>query len=593
MKTRIGNLLRGTAQTLLVVGGLSIPPTAKTQTVPSPSLEKPTALARSTDEAGSLLQGTQAPHVLAMRVELAWLADPLTSSCRLEAHPSGGALEVRGQVPSEAVREHALRLARAESGMPVTSKVQLNAALRTPAGNKAQDALHREAFNALRQGFPAQAPSISIRTLADGEIVLKGTVPTYEDKLAISRRLRQATACRCVINELHVPAQPHENPMPSKPRTESATLLAPERLKSQGIQPVVHTQGGSGGPTEPGVREGGPVGPPESAVQALPPSSSASHSPTETKQTGVSPSPAKASGRDAAASSSPKPTAHAEPARAQAAPPSSPPAAKPAAKPTVYQTKWRRLEPNEVPAPKKVTPATPSKESSGEPTQEAPATPSKSRTYLRVIPSSNERDSSSSNNPPPRDVAPLQPKGVLSRESSLPPPVAASPDASGLGRHDVVIPAAQHLPVSGPPAPAKESAVVRKEPYVTDGVVIIETMVKPASHSAPGTEQKPPTIVRTGPYVTSGVIWFSDPESPKALPKDPALADLQTRLQERIATVCGKSKTDVEVTAVSETDITVRIKANSTLEGEEFSNRIFRLPELGPCQVSLDVLVMK
>src|SRR5262249_40931641 len=121
----------------------------------------------------------------------------------------------------------------------------------------------------------------------------------------------------------------------------------------------------------------------------------------------------------------------------------------------------------------------------------------------------------------------------------------------------------------------------------------VESMIKPATHTSPAAGSNPSPIVKTGPYVTSGVILKSDPASQKTQPANPVLADLQTRLQQRIAAVCGKPSKDVEVTAVTETNLAVRVKANSTLEGEDLSNRIFQLPELGPCQVSLDVLVMK
>jgi hypothetical protein len=144
-----------------------------------------------------------------------------------------------------------------------------------------------------------------------------------------------------------------------------------------------------------------------------------------------------------------------------------------------------------------------------------------------------------------------------------------------------------------PPAPPTVLTVAKAEPYVTEGVVLVERMMKPPSQTAPGAEPDLSHVVRTGPYVTSGVILFSESANGKAPPTGPALAALQTRLQQRIAAVCGKSNKDVEVTAVTETNVAVRIMAHSTLEGEEFSNRILRLPELGPCQVSLDVLVMK
>jgi hypothetical protein len=148
-------------------------------------------------------------------------------------------------------------------------------------------------------------------------------------------------------------------------------------------------------------------------------------------------------------------------------------------------------------------------------------------------------------------------------------------------------------PAAAPSAGPKTLPAAKAEPYVTDGVVIMDSMIKPASHAMPAAASGPPKILKTGPYVTNGVIVFSDPANEKLMHANPALAALQTHLQQRIAAVCGKSNRDVEVRAVTETEVAVRVKANSTLEGEELSNRIFQLPELGPCQVSLDVLVMR
>jgi hypothetical protein len=144
------------------------------------------------------------------------------------------------------------------------------------------------------------------------------------------------------------------------------------------------------------------------------------------------------------------------------------------------------------------------------------------------------------------------------------------------------------------PAARPQGAVPTKtEPYVAEGVVIMDSAFKPAGHSVPAPGEKAPAVVRTGPYVTNGVILFSDSAHEDLLKSNPALAALQTHLQQRIAAACGKSSKDIEVKATTETELAVRVKANSTLEGEELSNRIFQLPELGPCQVSLDVLVMK
>jgi hypothetical protein len=103
MKIRIGNLLDGTARRLLVAGSLGVPAAVLAQTAISPSHEKPIPLTHSVDEVESPQQTAHLPHVIEMKVELAWLADPLTSCCRLEARTVGGTLEVRGQVPNQAI----------------------------------------------------------------------------------------------------------------------------------------------------------------------------------------------------------------------------------------------------------------------------------------------------------------------------------------------------------------------------------------------------------------------------------------------------------------------------------------------------------
>src|SRR5437879_389892 len=54
-----------------------------------------------------------ADRVTEIKVELALLADPATFGCELAAHIDGvaDALEVRGYVPNETVREQALKVA--------------------------------------------------------------------------------------------------------------------------------------------------------------------------------------------------------------------------------------------------------------------------------------------------------------------------------------------------------------------------------------------------------------------------------------------------------------------------------------------------
>jgi hypothetical protein len=499
MKIRLANLFDQAARTTLLVSTFGIPAVGVAQTESSRVLDHPAAVSQEKGDSSA-----KAMHVLEMKVELAWLGDPVTSPWRLEARTFGGTLEVHGLVPTEAVLRHALQMARAYSSIPVASKVGLDPALRAPAMSKPQEVLHRQAFEALQKTFPGQAPSITIITRTDGEILLKGSVARYEDKLAISRHLRRATSCSCISNQLQVLAD--------------ATAPPPERANPATVQPVAHLPN------------------PDRAV--------------------------------------PGGAVEAKAEKAQSSP------SKPGAKPLVYQTKWRRMDPSEVALPKKAAPAT-AKEPLGA------AKPEGTHVFLRVIPSATLEGKEPSGN---RALAKTE-MAHLSREPREPRPNPNPPlTASDISLGKPLYPAPAPAPVRAPLLPPL--SVAKREPYVSEGVIIMESAVKPAVHSLSPAIQKPAPILRSGPYVTSGMILF-DSANEQLQNSNPALRALQARLQQQIASACGKSNSDIEVTAATETDLSVRIKAHSALEGEQLSNRIFQLPELAPCQVSLDVVIVR
>src|SRR5437762_2934034 len=150
MKIRLADVLDGAAWTLLVAGSVGVSTPVMGQTSPYSALDRPTSIPHGAVDPNAKGQSSftdkaKSSRVTEMKVELAWLADPVTSPCRLQARVVGGSLEVHGQVPNEAVLDHALHLAGAESGLRVLNKVQLNPGLRAPSGGKPQEALHREA----------------------------------------------------------------------------------------------------------------------------------------------------------------------------------------------------------------------------------------------------------------------------------------------------------------------------------------------------------------------------------------------------------------------------------------------------------------
>src|SRR5207302_2713983 len=63
-------------------------------------------------------------RLIEIQVELAWLSDRTTFPYFLDAHVKGMSLEVRGYVPSKAVREQAVNLAKLNSPLSVTDALK-------------------------------------------------------------------------------------------------------------------------------------------------------------------------------------------------------------------------------------------------------------------------------------------------------------------------------------------------------------------------------------------------------------------------------------------------------------------------------------
>jgi len=149
----------------------------------------------------------------ALQAELAWLGDPSTFACQLEAREDGGKLMIRGSVPDEAVRGHVLELACQASGMQVVDRLQIDATRTIRQAKLGSFSLRRAALTAIIHALPQHVYDITIDTWGDGQIVLRGSVDTYEEKLLASRCLRQVPGCNCVLNQLSV-RSPQVSPMP-------------------------------------------------------------------------------------------------------------------------------------------------------------------------------------------------------------------------------------------------------------------------------------------------------------------------------------------------------------------------------------------
>ncbi|OAI54571.1 hypothetical protein AYO44_03235 [Planctomycetaceae bacterium SCGC AG-212-F19] len=139
-----------------------------------------------------------------IKVELAWLGDQATFPCQLAARKVGGKLEVGGFVPNDILRTKAVDLARANCELPIVDKVVVHPGSAVPIVKATHDELSRAAAAVLGRALAQHAEDFQFETDGNGQITVRGLIPTWEDKLTISRRLSQLPGCTCVANQFRV-----------------------------------------------------------------------------------------------------------------------------------------------------------------------------------------------------------------------------------------------------------------------------------------------------------------------------------------------------------------------------------------------------
>jgi hypothetical protein len=169
------------------------------------------------------------PRLAEVKAELAWLGNPATFPCSLEARAvANTALEVHGVVPNELTKKVALMLARDASGLRVVDNVIVNAHMpMNSSGRRSTDGLQRSALDALEQTMPQYARGFTVNILTNGQVLLRGAVPSLEDKLSASRCLRELPGCACVMNQLLIKPVAHKLQVPVVPigdQVDSAKL---------------------------------------------------------------------------------------------------------------------------------------------------------------------------------------------------------------------------------------------------------------------------------------------------------------------------------------------------------------------------------
>ncbi len=172
-----------------------------------------------------------------INVEIAWLADPVTFPYYLEARTNGANVEVRGYVPSKAVREHALRLAQVQASAPVIDAMKEHPSLLVRPSPMAPQELQRRVISSLREALPKASAQLQVQLAPDGKVFVYGTIPTHEDKLTVSLSLRRLHGCTSVQNQTQVPNDPAvaQNP-PADPKKGPFQATSNPSAKPNGKQ---------------------------------------------------------------------------------------------------------------------------------------------------------------------------------------------------------------------------------------------------------------------------------------------------------------------------------------------------------------------
>ena len=164
-----------------------------------------------------------------MKVEMAWLADPATFPYPLAARSVEGNLELRGSMPTESLRQHALKVARAHTHLAVINLLQIDARLHPSESGVDSAAIRQGTVEVLNDAFGMAARGFDIRAEADGKVAVNGSVNSVEEKLAVSRKLRKVRGCTYASNYLQISPEMRDGRMVTRINA-AGTLVVPGQV---------------------------------------------------------------------------------------------------------------------------------------------------------------------------------------------------------------------------------------------------------------------------------------------------------------------------------------------------------------------------
>jgi osmotically-inducible protein OsmY len=204
--------------------------------------------------AGKSASLTEAQSAMAqIKVESAWLTDPATFPWPLTARISGTVLHVSGEVPSQAVRQQALKIAGEHTGLAVIDAIKINNTLARPVGAGGDEPLEKMAADHVRKYFGEQGGAVQVSARTNGQVTVTGSISSHEEKLAVGQSLRAVKGCTCVVNQLQVGTTQHDGKSHALVSADGRLVVPDAGVKQAaftsqepgGITPVGHQEGTS------------------------------------------------------------------------------------------------------------------------------------------------------------------------------------------------------------------------------------------------------------------------------------------------------------------------------------------------------------
>jgi BON domain len=578
---------------------------------------------------------------LEIQVELAWLADSSTCPCPLKVQVQNGQILIEGTAPSEPARARALQLARQFGVIPLRDGIRIQPNPEEAPAAGANAPLQAAALTLLNKRMGPRAASLEVGALENGLLYIGGSVTSFQEKLSISRLLKQVPGCQAVRNDLQVTVVPFEGRNYQRVtrdgklavdastsatastvqpiRSTVQTVLTPAnaaysvktdvssavRMKSEPVQAVLTTTPAGSLSTSPTVRK--PAEPASVApVNVVP------------ETPGVSP-PAKTTA---------EPTPVTEPSASLN-------------KLKTYTPQWSTIEtwdrtPAKEPAPPQVpsstAPSTPTQMPPSAPlssvpepvvavpepvvaTPAAPASPYHSGTSRSTTPASLPKVSApltTAASPMPNKLSPSVEEGVTRTT------LIGKTSAENTGKDDKPAAGNVSTTVQNPTPPASNgSATPRLEP-VPEGTTAstpegprqrplggLLTHLFPAGtpDKSSGTKVKGETtsvVLLTGkkseepvkvgykPYVSNGVAYFDDET---ASPPTNLLGTAQTDLKKRVLAATAGKASHADVVVGQDKITTIKVTVATEAQEKEVRAKILQFPEMHSPNVCLETTV--